>query len=101
MIEFANGIDEPTMLSIMAAAEELADVFEDNILEENFSRMNENDDIVIQISEQGLKLLGDAFEEIVPEMRAPVFEHLLLELEDRDVEYDISQFQDGGEGDVI
>ncbi|MCH8022365.1 MAG: hypothetical protein IH932_01280, partial [Thaumarchaeota archaeon] len=75
--------------AVLEASIQLADIFEDYIIEESFM----DDDIYVLLSEEGMVLLGDAFEEIEPGLREAVFSSLLDELTERSVPYDIEQFK--------
>ena len=74
-----NGREDHFEHAIMAAAWELADLLEEHSHEG-------------LCSEAGLETIADTFGEIMPEVRAEVFERFILELEIRDIEYDMNQF---------
>jgi hypothetical protein len=44
------------------------------------------------VTNEGLAALGETFEKVPLELRAATFEGLLVELQKRDVDYDVSQF---------
>ncbi|MCH8022367.1 MAG: hypothetical protein IH932_01290 [Thaumarchaeota archaeon] len=85
-----NSYDTDVHTAVLEASMKLADIFEDNIIEESY--IDNGGEVII--SEEGLELLGDAFEEIEPGLREAVFSSLLDELTERDVPYDIIQFQE-------
>ncbi len=93
-MNLVNGFDTETNQAIVEVSMELADIFEDNILEESFARITDNDDVVLLISEEGMEMLGDKFSEIEESLREAVFGALLDELTDRNVPFDIEQFKD-------
>ena len=86
-----NGFNEDTHYAILGMARELADLFEENA----FPAANAADhsDQTRYISDEGLEAMGDTFEKIEPNFRANVFEHLLCELDERGIEFDIDQFK--------
>ncbi len=92
-MNLVNGFDQETNQAIVEVSMELADIFEDNILEESFARITDNDDVVLLISEQGMELLGDKFSEIEESLREAVFGALLDELTERNVPFDLEQFK--------
>ena len=75
-----NGFNEETHNAFINSARELVDIFEEY-----------SEDGIC--SEEGLELMGDLFGEIKEEFRGDVFEHLLFELEDRGIDYDLEQFK--------
>ena len=79
-----NGFNEDTHYAILGMARELADLFEEHSI---------RDVSPVLISDEGLEAMGDTFEKIEPNFRANVFEHLLCELEERGIEFDIDQFK--------
>ncbi len=85
-----NNYDQEVHAAIIEAGMNLANIFEDNILEESF----QDDGGSVLISEEGMEELGDAFEEIDLGLREAVFGSLLDELTERNVPYDIEQFAD-------
>ncbi len=89
MNDLVNGCDDETMAAVLMLANDLADIFEDNIIYTEECQ----DGGSILINEHGMRQLGDMFEQVADPLRAIVFEHLLLELESRDIAYDIDQFQ--------
>ncbi len=95
-MNLVNGFDTETNQAIVEVSMELADIFEDHILEESFSRITDNDDVVLLISEQGMEMLGDKFSEIEESLREAVFGALLDELTERNVPFDLEQFKDDG-----
>ncbi len=76
-----NGYDDTTYQAIAATAVNLADIFEE-YSEEGLC------------SEEGLEMLGDFFGDIKEDFRGEVFQHLLVELEERGIDYDIEQFKE-------
>ncbi len=85
-----NSYDQEVHAAIIEAGMTLANIFEDNILEESF----QDDGGSVLISEEGMEELGYAFEGIDLELREAVFGSLLDELTERNVPYDIEQFAD-------
>jgi len=85
-----NGFDQEVNIAVLEASIELADIFEEHIIAESY--MDEEDTVLI--SEAGMEVLGDMFEEVAPELRAAVFTGLLDELLERDIPFDIEQFKD-------
>ena len=90
-MNLVNGFDQETNQAIVEVSMELADIFEDNILEESFINYDED---TILISEEGMEMLGDKFSEIEESLREAVFGALLDELTERNVPFDIEQFKD-------
>jgi len=88
-----NGFNEDTHYAILGMARELADLFEEHSIRD----LGSEGELVL-ISDEGIVIMGDTFEKIEPNFRANVFEHLLCELEERGIEFDISQFKAEGEG---
>lgn len=84
-----NSYDKDVHFAIIEASIKLANIFEDYIIEESY--INNGEEVLI--SEEGLELLGDAFEEIEPHLRESVFSSLLDELTERCVPYDLEQFK--------
>ena len=76
-----NGYNEETFNDLHFLANDLADIFENNCDEDHMC------------SEDGMIEMGDLFENIKPEFRAPVFEQLLEVLSERDIAYDLEQFK--------
>lgn len=104
-----NGFNEDTHYAILGMARELADLFEEH------SKAFYDDGTLVglepqlverpckwSVSDEGMEIMGDAFEKIEPNFRANVFEHLLCELEERGIEFDIDQFKaEGDAGSVL
>ena len=76
-----NGLDNHTKHAIMLTGSNLADMFEEH----------SQDGL---LSEVGMEEIGECFGDIIEDLRGPVFEALLIELEDRGIEYDIAQFKE-------
>ena len=94
-MNLVNGFDQETNQAIVDVSMELADIFEDNILEESYLGMIMEGQEVL-ISEEGMEMLGDKFSEIEESLREAVFGALLNELTDRNVPFDIEQFKAEG-----
>ncbi len=94
-MNLVNGFDTETNQAIVEVSMELADIFEDNILEESYLGMIMEGQEVL-ISEEGMEMLGDKFSEIEESLREAVFGALLNELTDRNVPFDIEQFKAEG-----
>ena len=91
-MNLVNGFDQETNQAIVEVSMELADIFEDNILEESYLGMIMEGQEVL-ISEEGMEMLGDKFSEIEESLREAVFGALLDELTERNVPFDIEQFK--------
>jgi len=91
-MNLVNGFDQETNQAIVEVSMELADIFEDNILEESYLGMIMEGQEVL-ISEEGMEMLGDKFSEIEESLREAVFGALLDELTDRNVPFDLEQFK--------
>ncbi len=89
-MNLVNGFDQETNQAIVDVSMELADIFEDNILEESYLGMIMEGQEVL-ISEEGMEMLGDKFSEIEESLREAVFGALLDELTERNVPFDIEQ----------
>lgn len=90
-----NGFDINTHAAVIKMAENLADIFEEHSEEESITYdINPSfTHTTLKVSDRGLEILGDAFEEVIPSLRSAVFTHLLDELKSRDIKYDIKQFK--------
>lgn len=75
-----NGFDTETHHSFIDAARDLVDIFEEY-----------SDEGIC--SEEGLELMGDIFGAIQEQYRGDVYEHLLFELENRGIDFDVEQFK--------
>ncbi len=84
-----NGFNEDTHYAILGMARELADLFEEHAMETITGKTS-------FISDEGLEIMGDTFEKIEPNFRANVFEHLLCELDERGILFDLDQFKAEG-----
>ncbi|KKM75177.1 hypothetical protein LCGC14_1392820 [marine sediment metagenome] len=80
-----NGFSEEILMEIIKASTELADLFEE---------YSEETDNGFYLNKEGMEILGESFGNIHEDMRGMVFEHLLMELEDREIPFDIDQFID-------
>ena len=87
-----NNFDQETNAAVIEVSMKMADLFEEHILDESLYNAAHSDNTVL-ISEEGMELLGDAFEEVVEGLRGAVFESLLDELTERDIPFDIEQFK--------
>lgn len=85
-----NSYDKDVHFAVLEASMKLADIFEDYIIEESYM---DDEEATVLISEEGMELLGDVFEEIEPGLREAVFGSLLDELTERSVPYDLDQFK--------
>ncbi len=92
-MNLVNGFDQETNQAIVEVSMELADIFEDNILDESLYNAVHKDNTIL-ISEEGMEMLGDKFSEIEESLREAVFGALLDELTERNVPFDIEQFKD-------
>ncbi len=89
-----NSYDQEVHTAVIEAAFKLANIFEDNIIKESYMAVRVCDvPRTVLISEEGMKELGDVFEEIDLGLREAVFGSLLDELTERNVPYDIDQFK--------
>ncbi len=93
-----NGFNEDTHYAILGMARELADLFEEHSERKITQVGNKEDDTweweeAYLVSDEGMVIMGDTFEKIEPNFRANVFEHLLCELEERGIEFDLDQFK--------
>ena len=80
-----NGFSEEILMEIIKASNELADLFEE---------YSEETDSGFYLNKEGMEILGESFGNIHEDMRGMVFEHLLMELEEREIPFDIDQFID-------
>ncbi len=90
-MNLVNGFDQETNQAIVEVSMELADIFEDHLVEESYIDLKGNS---VLISEEGMEMLGDKFSEIEESLREAVFGALLDELTERNVPFDIEQFKD-------
>ncbi len=86
-----NNFDQEANMQVLELSIKLADIFEDNIIDESYIAGREE---TVLISEEGMELLGNTFEKVVEGLRGAVFESLLDELAERDIPFDIEQFAD-------
>ncbi len=90
-MNLVNGFDQEVNQTIVKVSMELADIFEDHLVEESYIDLKGEN---VLISEEGMELLGDKFSEIEESLREAVFGALLDELTERNVPFDIEQFKD-------
>lgn len=100
-MKVVNGYDDVIYKAISSMALDLADLFEEysDVYYDDGELVDpktHDEDRPFQhiISEEGLEIMGDTFDDIEEDYRADVFQHLLCELEDRGIEYDLEQFKD-------
>ncbi len=90
-MNLVNGFDQETNQAIVEVSMELADIFEDHLVEESYINLKGGN---VLISEEGMEMLGDKFSEIEESLREAVFGALLDELTERNVPFDLEQFKD-------
>ena len=92
-----NGYSHDLNIIINEAAIQLADVFQE-YSEVSFddSDPDETGHVepvpVMYLTSEGMEKMGELFGSIDPRLRANVFATLLVELEERGIEYDVDQF---------
>ena len=96
--DFNGEFSETINTEINTAAKELADAFEEwsEWSEGHLITLPDGEKKVVQeklVSQRGLKALGDLFGQVLPAYRANVFATLLVELEERNVPYNVAQFK--------
>lgn len=80
-----NGREEHIDHAIQAMAWELADLFDEH-------SWTDAEGDTLYVTEEGLEAMADHFGEILPELRGDVYEHFIKELDERGIDYDVTQF---------